>query len=254
MRLLEILTVETLLDLVATHYWDRLWIIQEVVLTSRVRVLIMSDLWEVEDLHSVLAILESNITHPNMAKWGGVNYLVSNMEGRLKLWATQRSAPQDTSYQWIYSWHYVLALGIGTRCTILLDRVYGVMGLLSKDLRLHPDYTMSEKDVLKNIFRKQMAFINPELYIWRYLGNIIAVWDLEEGVFAPIIPAGSNLESNPRFFHSNDSAEQRLRMEHNVRCVLRELDIAIPAEMEALAPSAQGSAIQQHERSSVRQQ
>lgn len=62
-------------------------------------------------------------------------------------------------------------------CTIPFDRIYGVMGLVDEDLRIAPDYGISETELLSRVLRKHAASCrndSPELWGGFYV--ILEMW------------------------------------------------------------------------------
>lgn len=135
-------------------------------------------------------------------------------------------------------WVFVLMVGSDSDCTLPFDKIYGVMGLLAVDLRVDPDYTVSSRHILSNIVQKQMAFKAPGLFnIWVCLSRLFKIWnDLGDGIES-IDLIGLIHDPDRHLYTIGDSTDRIERMEHNLRLYLQELEIPIPANMEAAAPS-----------------
>ena len=229
---------EMLIETLISPYWWRVWIIQEIVLASKASVLLEGSVWDLEDLHFVLATLTNNIDCPEMKSWKGVISQLEALKERLRFFRAARlsqrltldSEAQGRKPKILITWDAVLALSLGTNCTIPIDRVYAMMGFLPKGLRFHPDYTMTHNEVLSNVLQKQISLPgNCAGGIWETLDLILKFW--EGNISSEYVrPAGTI--SEPHFNLGSELDYSRLTeiTEHNIRLVLKDFSLPVPVE------------------------
>jgi hypothetical protein len=179
--LLSHFTYSLYIQLLTTPYWKRLWIIQEIVLASQHQIVISGLLW---DLRAVKRVI--NYIH----EWLQVTIVndedVEDVERRLcsfndyrrdkMIERARETVDQKSRKRWL-SWDSALGLGVGSNCTVPLDRVYAVMGLLHEDLHIPPDYDISETELLRLILDKQisanLSYIDSR---WEKAYRVLQAW------------------------------------------------------------------------------
>ena len=217
MRLFENVSACVLNGLCSVDYWDRLWIIQEVVLAPRVRIIIQDKLWALEDLLGALK-LWLNELGTSVSRTGSNLYDVQHRIDVLLHHRQQLRRGND--------WSDVLYLAGDTRCLVPRDKIYGVMGLLDAGLRVHADYEISHRAILKDILQKQIAFLGDRVDDpWVILGKMLYCWDLLD--LESIRPVGQVITFHDDPSGKNDTMERRRILKHNVCLVLEELGVQI---------------------------
>jgi hypothetical protein len=179
--LLSHFTYNLYIQLLTTPYWKRLWIIQEIVLASQHQIVISGLLW---DLRAVKRVIN------HIHEWLQVTIVddedVEDVKRRLDSFNNYRhdkmierateTIDQKSRQRWL-SWDSALGLGVGSNCTMPLDRVYGVMGLLHEDLHIPPDYDISETELLRLILDKQtsanLSYIDSR---WEKAYRVLQAW------------------------------------------------------------------------------
>ena len=224
-----------LVGLLSSPYWWRLWIVQEIVLASRVRVLLSDTVWEFKDLHSVFKIFYNHKDHSEIVKCKGLDAKLNDILRRttsLTLMRGYYSLSRRNIFPALHhTWSTIIAYVRATHCTISLDRIYGVMALLAEDLRVQPDYTISTRDLLRRILAKEITFTareRPRGDFWRRLKILLSCWGEFAG-FEPVWRTGALTQLNLR----PEPGETHNFFEHDVRLTLQGLDIQIPGEIEA---------------------
>ena len=179
--LLNYFTYSLYVQLLTTPYWKRLWIIQEIVLASQHQIIISGLLWDlravkrvINHIHEWLRVTivdDEDVEDVERRLYSFNDYRRDKMIERARETITQKSRKM-----WL-SWDSALGLGVGSNCTVPLDRVYGVMGLLHEDLHIPPDYDISETELLRLILIKQtsanLSYIDSR---WEKAYRVLQAW------------------------------------------------------------------------------
>ncbi|KAF1931102.1 HET-domain-containing protein [Didymella exigua CBS 183.55] len=222
--------------LTTSSYWSRLWVIQEIVLAEHVRMLVADTIYDLRDFHKVLRILKRDSDQlPVTARHPEILAAVPALYTRIDKLLRMRHRRQDYASN---TWADVLILCEGTQHSVLLDRFYGVLGMLAKDLQVQPDYEVVPLTLLKTLFEKQIAHSSGRpLNMLANLHAIVKVWAAAWAVWLekPVpntrlmgIPPPPDPGHEPRGY-------PRLRiltMMHNVGLYLDALGIPVPAELK----------------------
>lgn len=237
MRLIAIISPVILGRLVLSPYWERLWIIQEFCLPCRVCVVILGEIWELDDVAWMTAVLLDKMKnlHRTLIDWLGDEAYVSLGAGVEDLWtrlqgfAYLRLTREDETGKMMVCWFTVLLATVKTRCTEPLDRVYGVMSFLVSCLRVYPNYKIEPKQLLKAILEKQISYGKYDSRRrWFYLNNIIKIWP-RTLKFEAVRQGGIIDQSHEFVDDKNFFSVQNLVIYHNVGLVLEDLKIPIPS-------------------------
>lgn len=188
-RLLGMLTNGRFIALVATPYWERLWIIQEVVLASSVKMVIEDSIWHLHDFKHVLDVVIR--TAPLVRRVQSLRAITLKTQPRLELKGYEgddsdtgdgESSDGDEDHMPGGGlWDDALTLTQDTGCNVPLDRVYGVMGLVPEYLRVPPGYEISMTELLSRVLLKVAShgFRRRPQYMWigMYEGSLPSlVW------------------------------------------------------------------------------
>lgn len=242
--LFDTLTGTTLLRLMLQRYWSRLWVIQEIVLAARVRIIIAGSTYAFEDLATALYIVFYGRLPAILCLVGiypllmeihlATARIAAYLRSRFKIQQNQGFARPEV-YTSIESWETVLRLNTFTECTTQHDRVYALMGLLPESLHVAPDYDIPHRQLLKAVLEKEMTHLAgiSSSRIGYSLGKILAFWT-EWMNFNPIGPKGYvRLSPDDIFgcYFLGWKADSAIRMdtERNVRLVLEDLGLSIPS-------------------------
>lgn len=251
MEILSQLTYAMLSKLCLSPYWKRLWIIQEIVLASNSLVLVDDHKWALADLQDAISILLNNIGHAMMKtlallrpKMEYLNQKVQRFLMQRRLVGHRRSEKQGGMPPGFYMhWDGVIGFSRDAECSIQLDRIYGLMGLLiDESLRIDPDYTIPQIELLRRVLEAQLKFSAEHLdgeevrSVWQVLHSILAfaysVFGLESthAVGGIIMPSSmSGLRKYPERW-----AKSRVIAQHNSRILLRKFRIPIPVQITDL--------------------
>jgi hypothetical protein len=175
-RLLDVLTYGQYVTLAITPYWHRLWIIQEIVLASSCYIILSGQLYKSYDVMEVVEIIEEvlqiRIYGVKMIKNRLSLLEGARLEKSMENWPTTKDMLRNR-----ISWDMALYLGTTTECTEPLDRVYGVMGLLHKDLHIAPEYDIPEQELFRRILQKHLSTkMAYQLGRWEDVYEVLQVW------------------------------------------------------------------------------
>ena len=162
--LTKLLTYGLYTKILETPYWERLWIIQEVVLAPKYCIVLSGQLWTSSDL------MEATLS---LSKHFDPDYKQSVIYKRLKYFENYRR--RISQYNPTSSWDQMIYLSKDATCTNPLDRVYGVMGLLHESLHVPSDYGISEIELFRRILYKQMS-TPRSCGRWGHVYNLLQVW------------------------------------------------------------------------------
>jgi hypothetical protein len=111
--------------LIGDVYFTRLWVVQEFLLAKEVRFMLHGNVW-------------LNWTATGKEKWVGL--LSPTSLPRMSI---------DERSDWVFE-SYIAAFG-SKECQNPLDRVYGLLGLVGRQICIIPDYEKSTKDLLNDV-------------------------------------------------------------------------------------------------------
>ncbi|KAJ8117759.1 hypothetical protein OPT61_g1116 [Boeremia exigua] len=184
------LTVAICSALSFSWYWKRLWTLQEMILAPGLYVFMSGQLWHYEEVFSLCSIFFDmrgqllELLPASSHLLPALQYLRNTID-RIRVMRKNLEVVQA-------GWGLVLGLNQGRDCTVQLDRVYAVMGMLHERLRVYPDYTISPDQLLKCIIRRQLEethFTNVTIWgIYERLDQLITSWSLDAG-FEPVTGA-----------------------------------------------------------------
>lgn len=232
MRLIGKMTNLFVAHLSTSSYWDRLWVIQEICLAPRVRVILLDDTWTLKHVAFAVAVLRT--FYKNMAvEEIDLPVKISRLDSlafRVKYFMLQRSLQRRRKKEYDRrDWGLMLFTGAFTQCTEPLDRVYGLSGLIHEDLRVYPDYTLSQRELLRCILEKTLLCSNvPKESLWSIIGEMIFGW-WRWGEFERVTPAGM-IDNQPQDFDTVQKITSLLTFFYNTRLVLQDLELSVPAE------------------------
>ncbi|KAJ8108658.1 hypothetical protein OPT61_g8019 [Boeremia exigua] len=208
--------------LLTASYWSRLWIIQEIVLASRVNIVIAGKVWHFVDFHMALAILVERLEKcPDSRFTEDVTRSLQALRAWVNvLWLHHTDVKKD---YWSRTWHSLYLLASQADCESRFDRIYGVMALVQKGLQVHPDYTISQRRLLRAILEKQILFPPFPEPIWEVLFNTLFSWT-ECLYFKPIESVGSL----PRLIHVAGLDRDVTVQKYIVQLVLKDLRLPQP--------------------------
>ena len=244
-RLLVTLTGATLMTLGLQQYWKRWWVMQEIVLAMRVQIIIGDMAHDFGDLvtallyatdkdYSVVPRLHG-VEHFDEALYGMKSRIWKyHIQRKLKPQREQTMAP--TEKEGICNCEVVLSLNEGTECTTPHDRVYGLMGLLPKSLHIDPNYELPRRLLLKAILEKDIAYLaGRSSFSGRYafpsiasnIAKILSCWSEYMYVDAEMPKDFVRFSSGALAKYGDPAVGKDI--ERNVRLVLEDLGILIPA-------------------------
>jgi hypothetical protein len=156
-RLLRRLSGSSLHALQASSYWNRLWIIQEIVLASSEIVFMTTESYAFYDILNttgkMIAAKEKQSSHYNIRlhDWhdriSELTILSSKVHGR---WLPVMGNT--------ITWAAVLVHSRNAQCSEPLDIVYSLVGLVHEDLRIFPDYSLTVRQCIRKVVEKEMMF------------------------------------------------------------------------------------------------
>lgn len=240
MRLLELFTWDMLSRTVRSSYWSRLWVIQEIILAPETFVILADEPWHWGTVYSAVNILLRDARDLRLSQWEDDYWALRPLSLHLMVVVVTKSAMKSASLARnnpnpkgkgrisCNKWADVLPLSARLECEMPLDRIYGLMGLLNENLRVPADYTISPRQLLKNIIRKEIAFL--ESGSDEILGRIHALmdrWNFFVGLEL-IRPPGLITEPSELFHLGDVTPGWRRTIEHNVPLILQELQIPLP--------------------------
>jgi hypothetical protein len=165
------------------RYWMRLWICQEIILAHSVLVYVGNaclawdevdwTAWErdVEDislrnsllanvtprraLSRIIALENARQEHkPSTMEFGAIVTHTAPSEDSDFLPDFNDSRPE--------SWRHVLRLSMDAECSILHDRIYGLMGIVGGASRIPVDYDLPIEVVLRSVLKRVIVNLNDE--------------------------------------------------------------------------------------------
>ena len=156
-RLLRRLPSSSLQALQASSYWNRLWIIQEIVLASSEIVFLTTESYNLWDIQCAICKMiyadeEQRNHHVIRAQaWfdrmGDLSILNFKIHGQW--WPVLENT---------MTWAAVLAYSRNTQCSEPLDMVYSLIGLVHEDVRIFPDYSLTVRQCVGRDVEKEMTF------------------------------------------------------------------------------------------------
>lgn len=219
-------------DIMISPYWWRLWVIQEIVLAADVKIIMQGHAWS---LHHFWNILSSEHIPCWLVgtKWDEVEDRISSFIHYRHLRASAGPTKGSTVEHGTRSnsWSDVLELCADAQCTLPLDRIYGVMGLLVEELRIPADYDVSQKDLLEKIVQKQISFNREKpADMWVALYALLRSWR-SHVKWEEAFPVDDSWGELRKVMREEDSQLRRMSVEHYVRLILRKARIPIPADL-----------------------
>lgn len=221
--LLRHLTFGLYVRLREAPYWKRLWIIQEIVLARQCFIMISGKLWDLKHFIRLATWLiylrrrdedEEGVTF----LWNLMNIVDLRTSRRKSL---DRKILRVLGSSIPYGWDKALLMSSEKHYTVPLDRVYGVMGLLHKDLHIQPDYEITERELLRQILYMQITkFSSLRFNRWRRVYRVLQKW--QDIGFQ--LPQDSQWDMDIKL---NDLYSRR-RMKRVVLLALDELDLPTP--------------------------
>ena len=124
-------------QLLQLDYWNRLWVIQEILLAKSITVMLgaSSVSWNKLSINCMRAALTS--------------YQTEN--SRLMSIRAYRHSGQVSKF----SWAEALGVSKGSVCQSKHDRIFAMLGLVREELRVQPDYTQTLMMVYKQVIDRQ---------------------------------------------------------------------------------------------------
>ncbi|KIW08089.1 hypothetical protein, variant 2 [Verruconis gallopava] len=131
-------------------YWSRLWVVQEILLASDITVLWGSRRIAWETARSFfLGFRESGrpiaITLPSSGRLLSRDHLRNLIRGR------DKRIEVSTRFRGKLTWDQALYFSARTECEDPRDRIYGLLGLVSEEFQIKPDYTKSFDEVFDEL-------------------------------------------------------------------------------------------------------
>lgn len=204
-------------------YWKRLWIIQEIVLARQCFIMISGKLWDLEDVITLATWVTYLMRRDPDEE--GITFTLTLMN--IEYLRTSRRKSLDRKILRIYGstksygWDRALSMSGLKNYTVPLDRVYGVMGLLHKDLHIQPDYEITERELLRQILYKQITqYSSLRSNRWCRVYSVLLNW--QDIGFQ--LPQDSQWDMDIKL---NDPFSRR-RSKRVVLLVLDELDLPTP--------------------------
>ncbi|KAH7086140.1 heterokaryon incompatibility protein-domain-containing protein [Paraphoma chrysanthemicola] len=158
-------------------YWSRLWIIQEIVLASQVHVVIAGQIWDFNDFLLILAMLVARFKCPESKLERHIALDLQELQIKADLILFQQHLLSKLNIR-LHSWADMFLVARRAKCTSPLDRVYGVMALVRKELQFYPDYTISPRQLLRSVLERQLSSATFRKSTWDTLFNILAYWEI----------------------------------------------------------------------------
>ncbi|KAF1985671.1 hypothetical protein K402DRAFT_405121 [Aulographum hederae CBS 113979] len=160
-----------LAEMIASQrYWQRLWIMQEVLLAREVIIfwgrssLAWNDLFQILDSRRSKTPLDDRIQHLWLGRRGK------------DLWGGE-------GYKW--DWAAAVSYAKGSQCEDKRDKIFGLLGLIDPELAISPDYSKSVRDIFLEILLKQTDFWGEHTVTeYRHLANL---WATELGLLTKIL-------------------------------------------------------------------
>jgi hypothetical protein len=153
---------DIVLDAIASHpYFDRLWIIQEILLAKSLTITWGNIVISWAQLASFLA---ANMRH----EWTDATPSVERIR--------RARETRYASGRYDFSWTKALMCTQGSKCYDMRDKVYGLLGLVDLARVIRPDYTKSLEDVFMDMMRSEAENSRFSLYSYEKIGR----WWLSE--------------------------------------------------------------------------
>ena len=220
--LLSHLTFGLFVRLLKAPYWMRLWIIQEIALAPQCFIVISGNLWKLEYLIGLTFVVRKCQHSASIDTAAFVLRLVA-------LWFDRDELPDGSQglrrskISGYRGWSRALSFSANTNCTVPLDRVYGVMGLLQEDLHIQPDYNITETELLRRILYKQMtAFSMRRVNRWDRVYLVLRGWQ------AIGLQLQQHEDSPWDLDLDVNNVLNRSRIKRIARLALEELDLPMP--------------------------
>lgn len=218
-KLLRDITVSSVDLLLRSRYWHRVWIIQEICLPPKVRMIAQNNLCDLLDIQCALSILINIGTGKHRTSscieksWIGK---LTRLYLRLILLQDKRNMRGENGPN-CFNWDSVLGLLFKTDCTVPLDRVYGLSGLVAENQRVYPDYTITSHELLRRILGKQLQYSE---HSWVALWSILRHWWVYAD-FQPVTPTED-------YEDLDDATLCLLVITYHTRKALLTLDVEVP--------------------------
>ncbi|KAF3009729.1 hypothetical protein E8E13_009166 [Curvularia kusanoi] len=178
-NLLDLLTYSLYVKFLTSPYWTRQWIIQEIVLAREYFIVISKELFRQDYIVAVTNFIRKKL-HVSFMDFRGAYDCLERLETlnmyHFWKWADRIGMNKRRERHWM-SWDRALRLSEGAYCTVPLDKVYGVMGLLHEDFQILPDYNISEAELLRSMLQKQMSMTTTDnTDRWRNVYKVLQAW------------------------------------------------------------------------------
>ncbi|KAH7079843.1 heterokaryon incompatibility protein-domain-containing protein [Paraphoma chrysanthemicola] len=161
-------------SLIRAPYWSRLWIIQEIVIASQVYIVIAGQIWDFSEFLLVLVMLDARLKCSESKMERHIaDDLQDLRDWADMIWFQHKLGKANIK---LNSWALVFVLAAGAKCTSPLDRVYGVMALVPKELQVYPDYSVSQRQLLRTIVGKQLSSAPFQTSVWDALFHTLTCW------------------------------------------------------------------------------
>jgi hypothetical protein len=145
----------SLAKLMEDEYFSRLWIVQEVFLAKEVRIMVHQGVWVLWS-----TIVDYNRTEP-------IAMLAVQPAARALLELGQETSKLHGIMDYIIEFS-------GNKCEDPRDRVYGLLGLTDKQLRIIPDYTKSIQEVFVDVVEALcIGYLRKEIPWRRNFGYVM---------------------------------------------------------------------------------
>lgn len=231
------LTAPLWLGLFLSPYWTRVWVIQEIILASTVKLLIKERIWELSFLIKALTRVRDVIfihrilvdKEAAMIRWLFAFLRLSQFEENRRLLPTGRS-----------TWIHAFQLSEDAQSQVPHDHVFGVMGLVEDDLRPSLDYSATPGELLRAVLQREVlsdVYSGRELF--SYLHIILRCWNkIDE--FRSVLPEEPvSIPEEDSLSGWMETSEGWDAVHHEISQVFQHLGLPIPDSSER-ASSTQG--------------
>jgi hypothetical protein len=234
MELLAMMSRRLLNDLFFSTYWTRVWVIQEMVLTPQAGVVVLGGLIRLGALCAIVALLNVHNDKLRFEEWcedpHQQRVRLGRIRTKLAFVAIQGSTMRHGTPNREQSWTRALMAVHGSECSLRLDRIYGVMGMVEEDVCVRTDYTISPQQLLRKILDRQMSLFqvgsqSPGVDPWASLYQIVRIWDTLD------MEPERRISGQPLCIDYDNSEENLAAAEFHVRKVLQELKLPVILEI-----------------------
>jgi hypothetical protein len=135
------------------RYWNRLWIIQEILLARSISVMYGSKTVAWDRLESMLddILLHLKVTQKPVDEMVYAESLRHSNLARFILERQKMMSEGVDGAARLFDWYNIIQLSRESRCTDVRDRVFGVLGLVDPTFRIPVDYSLSTEHICREV-------------------------------------------------------------------------------------------------------